>query len=120
MQPVKRKSHKALKTSEESSLSGFVLNKRTKINDKLARMGLHAGAIMAHLLYQTQPVELSVLCGLTNGTLENVCQVCGRLMHHGFIHKNEGKYSLTESGRREMLILRAYLFPEHNFPVGMC
>ena len=44
----KKKSCKALKTSEEGGLSGFVLNRRLKINDKLARMGLHAGAIMAH------------------------------------------------------------------------
>ncbi|HMX02988.1 MAG TPA: hypothetical protein PJ995_21810 [Cyclobacteriaceae bacterium] len=116
----KKKSCKALKTSEEGGLSGFVLNRRLKINDKLARMGLHAGAIMAHLLYQNQPVELSVLCGLTNGTLENVCQVCGRLIQHGFIHKNEGKYSLTDQGRKEMLILRSYMFPEQKLPVGMC
>ena len=108
----KKKSCKALKTSEEGDLSGFVLNNRPKLNENLTASGLLAGLILGRLYYSDCPLSISRLSDITCYSRQNTHQISNRLAAAGLIDKDAGKCTLTEAGRKEVLILRSYLFNE--------
>ena len=112
MKNTQKTLRKTRNEGEKGVNSCFDLSKRPPINENIRGLGIVSGMILAHLFYTKEPMQLTALQKLINTSLVNTYEICSRLVKHGFVDKHGSKYTLTASGRREMLILRSYLFLE--------